>query len=121
MKWQQRVCSSLSVILNHMSDAISFQYETSLLVSNEYKTSMMVLFVGPNNISQINDPVKYQGSHLTTHVPSLGGARRAKLSLQYPSKIRSLPKHPLRVWEPHRGAGVNILLGEWPIPTQLLV
>ena len=25
------------------------------------------------------------------------------------------------VWEPHRGTGMNILLREWPMPTQLLI
>ena len=33
--------------------------------------------------------------YIDAHEPSLG-ARRAKLSLQYASKIKSLPKHPIR-------------------------
>ena len=57
---------------------------------------------------QMLDPIHNQGLRLclgafrTSHVESLYvdahepclGARRAKLSLQYASKIKSLPKHP---------------------------
>ena len=56
---------------------------------------------------QMLDPIHNQGLCLGTfrtspveslyvdaHEPCLG-ARRAKLSLQYPSKIKSLPKHPV--------------------------
>ena len=74
---------------------------------------------------QMLDPIHNQGLRLClgafrtspveslyvdAHEPCLG-ARRAKLSLQYASKIKSLPKHPV-VQEPKPYILVNLVLSD---------